>query len=81
VCADGILLGNGERMVAYRGEPDQAAWTSFDGRSWTPLAFSGSRPTGLSELFWHTFDENLTPIGLLFLTTSDGSAWLDTPKT
>jgi hypothetical protein len=81
VCADGILLGNGERMVAYRGDPDQAGWTSFDGRSWTPLALSGSRPTGLSELFGYPFGEILTPIGLLFLDTDDGSAWLGTPKT
>ncbi len=80
VCPDGMLLGNGERMVAYH-DPSQAGWASFDGRSWRPLPFSGSRPTGWSEPFGYQFNQILTPIGLLFVKTDDGSAWLGTPTT
>ena len=40
-CPDGTLVGDGERIVAYRGWVDQVGWTSFDGRTWQPLAFTG----------------------------------------
>jgi hypothetical protein len=78
-CQNGILLGNGERMVAYRGYPKQAGWTSFDGRSWRRLAFSGSRPTGWTDAFGGEYRTLLTPIGLLFV--GNGSAWLGVPQT
>ena len=36
------LVGDGLRMIAYRGwGDDQAGWTSFDGRTWQPIAFEG----------------------------------------
>jgi hypothetical protein len=40
-CPDGSLVGDGERMVAYRGWGDQVGWTSFDGQAWQPLMFEG----------------------------------------
>lgn len=80
VCPDGVLLGNGERMVAYRGDPSQAGWTSFDGRSWHPLGLSGSRPTGWGGAYAYPYQPFLAPFGLLFVNANDGSAWLGTPK-
>ena len=77
-CPDGMLQGDGERMVAYH-DPSKAGWTSFDGRSWGRLPFSGDRPTGWSEPFGYQFGQILTPIGLL-LVADDGSAWLGTPE-
>lgn len=72
-----MLLGDGERMLAYRGGEQQAGWTSFDGRSWRRLTFSGSGPTGWND--WQV-SALLLPIGLMFVN-NDGSAWLGTPKT
>jgi hypothetical protein len=80
-CPNGILLGDSSRMVAYRGYPRQAGWTSFDGRTWKPLAFSGSRPTGWTDLYGYQYLELLTPIGLLFVNTNSGAAWLGIPRT
>ena len=77
VCPNGILLGDGERMVAYRGGSGQAGWTSFDGRSWRRLTFSGGEPEGWNDWQVRTL---LLPIGLMFVN-NDGSAWLGTPKT
>ena len=42
---DGILVGDGTRMVALRGGPDAAAWVSSDGQAWRQLAMTGSLPT------------------------------------
>ncbi len=81
VCSNGILLGNGERMIAYRGYPAQAGWTSFDGRSWRALAFTGSRPTGWTEPGGYQFAEVVAPFGLLFIDADSGSVWLGTPRT
>jgi hypothetical protein len=78
-CAGGFLLGDGARIVAYRGYPGQAAWTSFDGRAWTRLALSGSRPTG-GDWFWRQ-EAILTAIGLLFIDTEDGSTGFGAPET
>ncbi len=41
----GVLVGDGERMVALRGGPDARAWTSYDGLSWVPLGVEGDLPT------------------------------------
>ena len=81
ICPNGILLGNGERMLAYRGYPKQAGWTSFDGRTWKPLAFSGSRPTGWDAPNGYQFTTILTPIGLVFINSDNGSAWYGQPLT
>lgn len=81
ICPNGILLGNGERMLAYRGYPKQAGWTSFDGRTWKPLTFSGSRPTGWDAPNGYQFTTILTPIGLVFINSDNGSAWYGQPLT
>jgi hypothetical protein len=80
-CARGFLMGNGERMIAYRGAPQQAAWTSFDGRTWQRLALSGSRPTRMFEAGSYPYKPLLAPFGILFVGYDDGSAWLGTPET
>jgi hypothetical protein len=80
VCSTGILEGDGERMIAYRGYPSHAGWTSFDGRSWTPLAISGNRPPGWTGADGDPYSAILTPIGLLLVRFDDGSAWLGTPR-
>jgi len=41
---DGTLIGDGHRLVALRGGTDGAAWTSSDGKDWTPLHQIGSLP-------------------------------------
>jgi hypothetical protein len=78
-CPNGILVGNGERMFAYRGSGRQVGWTSFDGRSWQPLVFEGGRPSsepGVSDLS----SVVLMPIGVI-LHNQDGSTWFGTPVT
>ena len=72
---NGNLLGNGERMLAYRSEGNHAAWTSFDGRSWRRLAISGGPPPsepGVAAI--------LMPVGLMWIGL-DGSTWLGEPVT
>jgi hypothetical protein len=81
MCPNGILLGNGERLVAYRGPPSQAGWTSFNGRSWRRLAFSGPRPAGWTDASGYPYRTLLTPIGLLFVNAETGAAWLGVPRT
>ncbi len=81
VCPNGILIGDGERMLAYRGFPKQAGWISLDGRSWQPLAFPGSAPTGWREPVGYEFTKILTPMGLLVIKSEDGSAWFGSPLT
>lgn len=47
-CADrpnGLLIGDGERMVALRGGHDAGVWTSFDGLSWRTLPVTGEVPS------------------------------------
>jgi hypothetical protein len=41
---DGRLASDGARTVAIRLTDDAAAWTSFDGSTWTPLTFEGAEP-------------------------------------
>ncbi len=65
-------------MLAYRGQrrAKQAGWTSFDGRTWRRLAFSGPRPTP------HDYAARtlLSPIGVLIVDTDNGSAWFGAPQ-
>jgi hypothetical protein len=42
--ANGLLVGDGQRMVAVRSGPDTAAWTSFDGIDWHSLLVTGDLP-------------------------------------
>ena len=78
-CPNGILVGNGERMIAYRGLGEHEGWTSADGRSWQHLVFEGSHPTGepghsdLSSVV-------VMPFGVM-LHNLDGSTWFGTPIT
>jgi hypothetical protein len=74
--ANGVLLGDGERMVAYRGGDKAAGWTSSDGRTWQALAIDGGGQTGTAD--GPVQDFLLTPIGL-FAHGSDGAAWLGRP--
>jgi hypothetical protein len=75
-CPDGSLFGDGERLLAYRSDGEQAGWTSFDGRSWQPLTFEGSRPA--TEAGQDLSSVVVLPIGVV-LYGMDGSAWFGTP--
>jgi hypothetical protein len=72
---NGTVLGDGERMLAYRRGDKPAAWTSSDGRSWRTIAIGGSPPTatGSGTLV-------LMPIGVLWIG-DDGPVWFGTPVT
>ena len=78
-CANGNLVGDGQRMVAYRGWATQAGWTSSDGRSWQRLTLSG-RPETSSGWLDDQCTQSLivTAIGLS-CTATNGSAWFGTP--
>lgn len=78
-CPNGILLGDGERMFAYRNYRTQVGWTSFDGRSWRRLTFSGSRPAAWSDPFGNQLDKIVTPLGVLFIDVNNGSGWFGQP--
>lgn len=80
-CPAGILLADGERIVAYRNRTDQAGWTSRDGRTWTTLSFSGPRPTRWRDIYGYPFESFVSPIGLLLVRGPKGVAWLGVPKT
>ncbi len=62
--ANGVLIGDGERMVALRGWPDARAWTSSDGRTWQTLDVTGDLPTDQAT------QATILPGGVLL---SDGS--------
>jgi hypothetical protein len=76
--ANGNLLGDGERILAYRGGTKPTAWVSTDGRSWRTLTTSGSGPTNAGD--WPVQTLILTPIGV-FGTGDDGSSWFGQPVT
>ena len=42
--ANGVLVGDGQRMIAFRGGPQATAWTSTDGLAWRSLRVSGDLP-------------------------------------
>jgi hypothetical protein len=70
---NGTLLGDGERMLAYRGGDKPVAWTSSDGRSWRTIVTGGSRPTAMGS-----GTLVLMPIGVLWIG-NDGSTWFGQP--
>jgi hypothetical protein len=78
---NGALVGDGERMIAYRGAPRQAAWTSFDGRTWRRVAISGELPPIATDepLAWR-YDKTVLPIGLLYRDSESGRVWLGVPR-
>lgn len=82
-CPNGILLGDGERMLAYRNhrQAKQAGWMSFDGRTWRRLAFSGRRPTAWAAPDGYEVRTLLSPIGFLIVNADNGSAWFGVPQT
>ena len=64
-------------MRQVRVSPVTLGWTSFDGRTWKPLAFEGPRPTsepGVSDLQ----SVAILPMGLL-IHNLDGTTWFGTP--
>ena len=75
---NGVLLGDGARLLAYRSGSKAAAWTSSDGRSWRSVAISGTRPPSTGA--WAGLDAVLLPIGLIFVG-ADGSVWFGQPTT
>ncbi|HYC07600.1 MAG TPA: hypothetical protein VEG29_06715, partial [Candidatus Binatia bacterium] len=64
--AAGSLSADGDRIVAYRDRPTAAAWDSFDGDAWHPLAMTGRVPTGPVAI-------TVLPWGLL--ATGDSGTW------
>ena len=75
---DGTLVGDGERLVAYRGGATPTGWTSSDGRTWQTLGISGAGPTNAGD--WPLQELSLMPIGILG-TSDDGTTWFGTPRT
>ena len=75
---DGTLVGDGERLIAYRGGATSKGWTSPDGRSWQGLRISGAGPTNAGD--WPLQALILTPMGVL-ATSDDGTTWFGTPRT
>ena len=61
-------------MIAYRSDGKDAAWTSFDGRTWHRLALSGGNLPPPDR------DPVIMPGGILW-SGNDGSTWLGTPST
>ncbi len=62
---NGVLVGDGNRMVAVRGGADAGAWTSTDGRIWSRLRLTGDIPSEQAT------QAVLLPGGILL---SDGTA-------
>jgi hypothetical protein len=46
---DGTLIGNGERLIAYRSGASPAAWMSSDGSSWQAMTVTGAGPTNSGD--------------------------------
>lgn len=81
-CLNGVMVGNGERMLAYSGGDTQVGWTSFDGLSWRSLAISGGRP-----MDWPDWDTTMIvmPVGVLWIRWDGidvpGPIWFGVPET
>lgn len=82
-CANGSLLGDGTRLIAYQSAPRQVAWTSFDGRTWRRLALTGALPSDSRDgSYGWEYEKLLLPIGLLFRRwDGSGSVWFGNPRT
>jgi hypothetical protein len=64
---DGVLAGDGERLLAVRGGPDAGAWESSDGHAWRRLDMTGDLPGGDAR------EATLMPGGVL--VTDGSSTW------
>ena len=67
VYANGVLVGDRERMLALSYRSDAQAWISSDGRSWTQLGVTGDLPNEQARL------AIMFPSGVLF--TDGSSTW------
>jgi hypothetical protein len=74
ITPNGTIVGNGERILAYRSVGKGAAWTSFNGRSWQRIAISGKRPTGWPDPAHFVPTLVLMPMGVPWVG-ADGSTW------
>jgi hypothetical protein len=74
ILADGVLVGNGERMLAYRSAGRDAGWTSADGRTWHRLSIAGQAPPATSRI-----PPIVLPMGVLWVA-EDGSTWFGEPS-
>ncbi len=73
---DGTVLGNGDRLVAYRNDGALAGWTSSDGAHWQPVTVTGATPAAAGS--WPILDLTILPVGLLWVA-DDGTTWLGAP--
>jgi hypothetical protein len=64
---DGLVIGDGSRMLAFRVTDPPAAWTSADGQSWQAVAIGGDAPAR------STGTALLLPGGILL--AEPGGAW------
>jgi len=68
---NGVVAGDGTRMVAFRAGSSSAGWTSLDGHTWQRLKMSGDPPAwsgpGGGTLV-------ILPMGVVW-TDPDGLAW------
>jgi hypothetical protein len=64
---NGLIAGDGQRIVAVRGGPEASVWTSSDGVDWQSLRVTGDLP-----------DSNVTQVALLpggLLVSNGGKFW------
>ena len=77
--ADGFVVGDGQRLIAYHGGDKPAAWRSTDAQAWTPISVEGAAPE-VGNGGYSVGSFVLSPLGLLFLA-DDGNVWLAEPLT
>ncbi len=75
---NGTVVGDGDRMLAYRGGKKQAGWTSLDGRTWHPLSFSGTSAPPVE--IQASRQMIVTPVGVVWIG-DDGVTWFGEPVT
>jgi hypothetical protein len=73
---DGNLVGDGERMLAYRGGDKEGAWTSTDGRNWKAMQIDG--PGAALSGDDPSIDLTIMPLGVVWLA-DDGTTWFGEP--
>jgi hypothetical protein len=79
-CPNGLVLGDGERILAYRGGSPAAAWTSPDGQRWSRLRLNGAAPPGWRTGYGWRYTTALLPFGLLAVDDR-GRTWLAEART
>ena len=75
--ANGTLVSDGDRFIAYRGDGDVQAWTSTDGATWSPLQVVGKTPDlgGDPDYPWLV----VLPVGLM-IVGGDHDAGIGVPS-